>query len=80
MNGANAVPAVKTMSTANRRSTMINGSSQNFFRTFKNCQSSVKNSIFGFCNLIRCSKISLGIGMIAFGKYGTMAIFKFFQL
>ncbi len=46
MNGAIAVPAVKTIIRAKKSSTMIKGNNQNFFRTFKNCQSSVINSIF----------------------------------
>jgi len=43
-----AVPAVKTIIKAKSRSTTINGSSQNFLRTLRNCQSSLMNSIFCF--------------------------------
>jgi hypothetical protein len=46
MKGAIAVPAVKTIIKANSNKIIITGNSQNFFLTFKNCQSSFKNSIY----------------------------------
>ena len=79
MNGAIAVPAVKTMITAKKRSTTINGNSQNFFLTFKNCQSSLMNSIFDRVNLIRRCEICLGIGMIPVGKNRICIFFKLLQ-
>src|SRR5438445_5733863 len=44
MNGATADPWVSTIKPPNRRSTTTIGSSQNFFRSFMNAQSSMTNS------------------------------------
>ena len=42
MNGAIAVPSVKTINAPKRRRKKTIGASQNFFRTFKNSQISAK--------------------------------------
>lgn len=51
MKGAIAVPAVNTIITAKNSSTIISGKSQNFLRTFRNCQSSFKKSIYKSVNI-----------------------------
>lgn len=45
MKGAMADPEVSTISTPNNKSTMMTGVSQNFFRTLKKAQRSLRNSI-----------------------------------
>jgi hypothetical protein len=44
MNGATAEPDVKTIRLPNRTTQIMIGRSQNFFRSFINDQSSIKNS------------------------------------
>jgi hypothetical protein len=77
MNGAIAEPLVNTISTPNKSRITIIGSSQNFFRTFKNCHKSLKNSIFKFL-LKRFYDIFVIKYNVPFDKNGGGFFFKLF--
>ena len=53
MNGATAVPSVKTIKVPKRSKKKTIGASQNFFLTFKNSQNSVNIESLDIDNFIR---------------------------
>ena len=82
MNGAMAVPLVKTMSTPKTNNTIIIGNNQNFLRTFKKSHKSLKNSIFKPCLAIILKwflQISSHKGMIACFHDRSIASLKLLQ-